>query len=191
VVLAAVVAVFASRESESTTAAGVEETRSVEVTGTALAPLADGTDPALGQPVPVVRGASFDGTPVAIGGSGERMVVAFVAHWCPHCQLEVPLLSAHLADNPMPAGVDLVTVATSTTATRPNYPPSAWLEREAWPGQVLADDDDGTTAQAFGLTGLPHFVAVDAAGEVVGRMSGEITTEQFDQLTALALGTAE
>jgi thiol-disulfide isomerase/thioredoxin len=185
--LAAAVAVIASNGSDPTTsAAGVEEARPVEVSGGALAPLAEGTDPAIGQPIPEVHGASFDGTPVAIGGSGQPAVIAFVAHWCPHCQREVPLLSAHLADQPLDA-VDLFTVATSTSADRPNYPPSAWLEDEGWPGEVLADDADGSAARAFGLTGFPYFVAVDGSGEVVGRMSGEISTAQLDQLAALAL----
>lgn len=190
VALAAVVAVVASSSPDRTrSTVGVEETRDVEVTGSALAPLGAGTDPAIGQPIPVVIGATFDGTPVTIGGNGKATVVAFVAHWCPHCQREVPLLSAYLAGHPMPDGVDLVTVATSTSPDRPNYPPSAWLDREDWPGPVLADSADGTAAQAFGLTGFPYFVAVNAAGEVVGRTSGEISTEQFDQLVAVAVGT--
>jgi hypothetical protein len=190
VALAAVVAIIASRGSSApTSTAGVEETRAVEVTGTALTPLGSDTDPALGQLAPVVRGAMFDGTPVTIGGDRTPRVIAFVAHWCPHCQREVPLLSAHLASNPMTEGVQLVTVATSTSADRPNYPPSAWLAREGWPGPVLADSADGTTAQAFGLTSFPYFVAVNAAGEVVARTSGEISTAQFDQLVASASGT--
>jgi cytochrome c biogenesis protein CcmG/thiol:disulfide interchange protein DsbE len=190
VVLAAVVAVAVSSDSGPTATAGIEETRDVEVTGSPLAPFGSGTDPAIGQPAPRVSGASFDGTPVVIGGGDEGMVLAFVAHWCPHCQVEVPLLSEHLATNPMPAGVRLVTVATSTNVTRPNYPPSAWLEREEWPGEVLADSAEGASASAFGLTAFPYFVAVDPAGDVVARVSGEISTEQFDELTALAMGTA-
>lgn len=187
--LAAVVAVVASLGSDPTPTAGVEETRNVELTGTALAPLGGGTDRALGQAAPVAQGASFDGTPVTIGGSGRAMVVAFVAHWCPHCQREVPLLSAYLSGHPLPDGVDLVTVATSTNPDRPNYPPSAWLDREDWPGPVLADSPEGAAAQAFGLTAFPYFVAVNGEGQVVGRLSGEISTDQFEQLAGLALGT--
>lgn len=189
VALAAVLAVVASNGTDrAPSIAGVEETRDVEVGGAALAPLGAGTDPAMGQTIPAVTGATFDGTPVTIGGNGKATVVVFVAHWCPHCQNEVPLLSDHLAGQPMPDGVELVTVSTSTSPERPNYPPSAWLDREDWPGPVLADSADGTAAQAFGLTGLPYFVAVNSAGEVVGRTSGEISTDQFDQLVELALG---
>jgi cytochrome c biogenesis protein CcmG/thiol:disulfide interchange protein DsbE len=190
VTLAAVVAVVASGGSDPTSSvAGVEETRDVEATGTALAPLGAGPDAAVGQPAPVVHGASFDGTPVTIGLGGRATVIVFLAHWCPHCQREVPLLRDHLADHPMASGVELVSVVTSTTPDRPNYPPSAWLDREGWPGSVLADSADGRAARAFGLTVFPYFVALDAHGEVVGRTSGEISTEQFDQLVSLALGT--
>ncbi|MGH9084006.1 MAG: TlpA family protein disulfide reductase [Acidimicrobiales bacterium] len=189
VALAATVALVASGGSSPTTsAAGIEETRPVEVTGGPLAPLSTGPDLAIGQPIPVVEGASFDGTPVSIGGTERATVIVFLAHWCPHCQREVPLLSDHLADHPLPAGVDLRTVATSTSTDRPNYPPSAWLDREGWPGPVLADSADSTAAQAFGLTGFPYFVAVNADGDVVGRVAGEITADQLDQLAALALG---
>lgn len=188
--LAAVVAVVASNGSDPTTpTTGLEETRDVEVVGTALQPLGTGTDLALGQAAPVLQGATFDGIPVTIGGSGRAMVVAFVAHWCPHCQREVPMLSTHLASHPIPDDVDLLTVSTSASPDRPNYPPSAWLGREGWPSTVLADSAEGTAAQAFGLTAFPYFVAVNAAGEVVSRASGEISVDQFDQLVSLALGT--
>lgn len=192
IVIAAVVAVIASNASngpdDATTAAGVEQTRSVQVTGTALAAFSSGTDPAVGQQMPEVRGAGFDGTPVTIARDGRAKVLAFVAHWCPHCQREVPLLAEYLAANPLPDGVDLVTVATSTSPDRPNYPPSAWLAREHWPGPILADSTDGAAAQAFGLTAFPYFVAVNDAGEIVGRASGELSTSQFAQLTQQALG---
>ena len=111
-----------------------------------------------------------------------------MAHWCPHCQREVPPLVDHLADDPLPAGIDLVTVATATDPSRPNYPPSAWLESAGWTAPTIADSPEGTAAMALGLPGYPYFVAVDSQGRVVARTSGEITTDQFDQLVRLAAG---
>jgi len=186
----ALIAALASNEAgPATSTPGVEETRDVQVTGSPLTSFGAGTDTSVGQPIPTVQGASFDDTPVTIG-SGRPTIIAFVAHWCPHCQREVPLLAGHLASRPLPAGVDLITVATGTTPDRPNYPPSEWLAREDWPGPVLADSADGAVAEAFGLTGFPYFVAVDADGQVVARVSGEIPTSQFDELAQLALGGA-
>ena len=104
------------------------------------------------------------------------------------CQREIPLLADHLADDGLPAGLDLVTVATSTDTNRPNYPPSAWLESVGWTAPTLADSPEGAAAVALGLPGYPYFVAVDSQGRVVARTSGEITSDQFDQLVRLATG---
>jgi thiol-disulfide isomerase/thioredoxin len=185
------IAVIASNGSEpDSTAAGIEQTRPVEVTGTPLPLRTDGPDPALGRPIPAVRGAGFDGDPVRIGGTGRATIVVFVAHWCPHCRNEVPVLSRYLAENPLPGGIDLVTVSTASSEDRPNYPASNWLEDENWPGEVLADSAEGAAAQAFGLDAFPYFVAVDGSGEVVARTAGEIPTDEFADLVELALGPA-
>ena len=191
VVLAAVLAVVLSGGSDDPpTAEGTEETRPVAVSGTALPASGDTSDPAVGLTIPMVEGAGFDGTPVTISPDDGPTVLVFAAHWCPHCQAEIPLLKDHLAADPLPAGVTLVTVSTSTNADQPNYPPSAWLQEEGWTQTVLADSEEGAAAAAFGVDAFPYFVAVDDDGKVVARTSGEISTDQFDQLVALALGTA-
>lgn len=183
VATAALIAVLASSGSNNAkTASGIEQTRDVQVTGTPLAAFATGADPAVGQAIPEVHGAGFDGSPIAITRDGKAKVLVFVAHWCPHCQKEVPVLAAYLPTHPMPADVELVTVSTSTSPDRPNYPPSAWLADEHWPGPTIADSSTATAATAYGLTSLPYFVAVDKNGNVVARTSGEITTDQFDAL---------
>ena len=170
-------------------AAGVEETRPVVVTGTALPELPQtGNDPAVGKEIPEVRGQSFDGSPVDIRNDGRPKLILFVAHWCPHCQREVPLLTGDLKSHPLPKGVDLYTVATATNAARPNYPPSAWLAKVGWKAPTMADSDDAKAANAFGLNAFPYFVAVDGSGKVVARTTGEITTDDFAGLAAKALG---
>jgi cytochrome c biogenesis protein CcmG, thiol:disulfide interchange protein DsbE len=171
-------------------AAGLQQTRPVTVTGTPLASLpSSGDDPAVGKQIPEVKGQSFDGTPVDIGNDGRPKLVLFVAHWCPHCQREVPLLSGYLKSHPLPAGVDLYTVATATSSARPNYPPSAWLSKVGWKAPTMADSDDGKAANGFGLSAFPYFVAVDGSGKVVARTTGEITTDDFAALAARTLGT--
>ena len=55
------------------------------------------------------------------------------------------------------------------TEDAPNYPPSAWLEREDWPFPVMADSPTGTAAEAYGLTAYPVLRAGDADGKVAGR----------------------
>ena len=51
----------------------------------------------------------------------------------------------------------------------------------------MADSASGTAANAYGLPGFPYFVALDSSGKVVGRASGEITTDQFAKLANGAL----
>jgi thiol-disulfide isomerase/thioredoxin len=181
--IALVVTVALARGDEASTTD--PQTSPVENTGSALPTLADAAqDPGVGMTIPTVSGTTLSGEPAAITNDGKAKVVVFVAHWCPHCRREVPLLSAHLGENPLPADVELVTVSTGVNENAPNYPPSAWLAREHWPAPVLADDSGGSAAQAFGLPGFPYFVFVGADGKVVARASGEITIDEFDRHVA-------
>jgi thiol-disulfide isomerase/thioredoxin len=161
-------------------------------TGTSL-PRFDSTtrDTAVGMTAPTLDSVNFAGESVQAGGStGKPYALVFLAHWCPHCQAEVPRLVS-LAKGAQIAGVDLVGIPTNTTDQAPNYPPSAWLAREKWPFPVLLDTAKGKAGQAYGLSAFPYFVFVDAQGKVVGRTSGEIAPDQVEAIfQALAKGQA-
>lgn len=177
------------RDGEARTGPGgttvVAESAPVAITGSALPALGQGADRALGMTAPTVVGTSFDGSAMQLK-PGRPTLVLFLAHWCPHCQAEVPVLVEHMDDEGVPSGVDVIAVATSTTPDRPNYPPSAWLEEEGWPTPVLLDSTKGEVAAAFGLPGFPFIVALDASGKVVARQSGEFSAARFEALAALA-----
>lgn len=164
----------------------------VTITGTPLAQFPEsGADKAVGQTFPDMSGVKVtDSSPLSITNDGRPKVVLFIAHWCPHCQKEVPLISQYLAQNGMPAGVDLYTVATSTNETRPNYPPNPWLVKEQWPVKTIADNEKNDAASAYGVTGFPYFVVVGADGKVITRTSGELTMAQFQQLIDQAKASA-
>lgn len=140
-------------------------------------------DAAVGLAAPIVRGASFDGRPVTIGGTGRPTVVLFLAHWCSHCQAEVPRVQAWLDAGGLPEGVDLMSVATATDPNLPNYPPDAWLAREGWTPAVLVDPT-GSVAEAYGLSAFPYFVFVDGAGNVTGRLTGELPVEDLERIAS-------
>jgi thiol-disulfide isomerase/thioredoxin len=140
-------------------------------------------DPAVGQPIPAVAGASFDGTPLTIKADGGARLIVFLAHWCPHCQREVPVVQAWLDAKGRPAGVELVSVVTAIDPDAPNYPPDAWLAREHWSVPVIVDTD-GQIATRYGLTAFPFWVAVRADGTVAQRLTGELTPDQLDALVA-------
>ncbi len=159
------------------------EVAPIEVSGDALPPLPEGgNDAAIGEQDPEVRGESFNGSKVTITDDGQPKLILFLAHWCPHCQREVPLISEWIAEEGMPPGVELYSTATSTDQTGPNYPPSEWLGREDWPLPVVLDDEAGSAADAFGLTAFPYFVFIDSGGDVATRLSGEIPIEQLDSM---------
>ncbi len=188
-VLAVIAAVVTWKWSAPGVGAGVEQTRPVTVKGSPLPRFPEGgtssTDPARGLTMPEIRGASFDGKPVAIAGDGHAKVVIFLAHWCPHCQAEVPNLVGW-AKGGMPAGVEAYSVSTAVAADRPNYPPSTWLEQEHWPLPLIADDRSGTAASAAGLSGFPFFVFVRADGTVASRHEGELSIEELkDRIASL------
>jgi cytochrome c biogenesis protein CcmG, thiol:disulfide interchange protein DsbE len=180
VVLAAVAAVLATRGGDD----GDQRltTAPVEVTGEPLPRLAEGADDALGMPAPGVGGQDFDGEPVSITPGEQPQVLLFVAHWCPVCQDEVRSIQEWIDAGDMPDGFDLVSVSTGVDRSRPNYPPDEWLEQEGWTVPVIADDDQGSAAAAYGLPAYPFFVFVDGDGAVVGRHAGAIPMEQFGQI---------
>jgi thiol-disulfide isomerase/thioredoxin len=160
------------------------ETAAVTVSGTPLPEFdaKESPDPAVGETIPTLDGKSIDdGSAITIGpdsGDGEPQMIVFLAHWCPHCQAEVPEL-VELAKDGVFDGVKVSAVATGTNEEADNYPPSAWLKGEDWSFPVMADSPTGTAAQAYGLTGYPYFVMVAADGTVAGRGSGELPKDQI------------
>jgi disulfide bond formation protein DsbB/thiol-disulfide isomerase/thioredoxin len=145
-------------------------------------------DPAIGQALPVLVGIDFSGAPVTVGDAGRPAVIVVVAHWCPHCQREVPNLVGWLAAG-NGAGVDLVAISTAADPKAPNWPASRWLASEGWDRPVIVDDRDRTAAQALGVSGFPFFVVVDAHGAVVGRWAGAIPVDLLADVLRQLVGT--
>jgi cytochrome c biogenesis protein CcmG, thiol:disulfide interchange protein DsbE len=179
-----VISIALTRNStDSTESTGLSEVQNVTVTGDALPALPEtGADPAVGLPAAELAGRSFDGQPVSIANDGRSKVVLFLAHWCPHCQNEVPVLQDWVDQGGLPKKTDLYTVSTGVDKTLPNYPPSAWLEREHWTSPVLVDDAAESAAAAFGMTGTPYWVFVDSDGLVAARTAGELAMDDLDAI---------
>jgi thiol-disulfide isomerase/thioredoxin len=166
----------------SSAAAGASASASGEpvITGASLPQFENPNgDPAIGRPAPEVRGSDFDGKQVAITNDGRPKVILFLAHWCPHCQEEVPLLQAWVNSGAVPAGVELMSVATSIDPSRPNYPPDEWLAREGWTVPVIVDPTN-SVASAYGLPAFPYWVFVGADGTVRARAVGELPVANLE-----------
>lgn len=188
IAIALIVAISSSSSKDSTAVGSLQEFSEITVTGDVLPAFdsAANPDPALGMLAPVLSGKGFTGNIVTTASTGTPTLLVFLAHWCPSCQREVPLLVEWEKSGNMPAGIDLLAVATGTDSANPNYPPSEWLVRENFPATwpVLADSSDTVGGSAFGLAGYPYFVLVGADGKVLVRMSGEVP---MDELTATIL----
>jgi thiol-disulfide isomerase/thioredoxin len=190
---AAIVAISSSGSDSNTSSGNISEFSEITVTGEELPAfdsVSSATDAAIGMTAPVVSGKGFTGTEITTDGAGTPTLLVFLAHWCPHCQREVPLLVEWEKDGKTPTGIDVIAVATGTDPANPNFPPSEWLAREEFPAlwPVIADSADKKAADAFGLSGYPYFVLIDAQGKVFTRLSGEIPMDQLTEIINQMIG---
>lgn len=170
---------------------GAAEYQPLTVDGSPLVPLGDsGSDAAIGLSAPTIRGYDFVGAPVNIvpGDSGDPVMLVFLAHWCPHCNREVPRLVQWHAEGLVPKNLRVVGITTSSRNDQPNWPPSKWIEQFDWPFEVMADSRAQEAASAYGVDGFPFMVIVDGRGKVALRMSGEREVEEIVAAVEAAIG---
>jgi cytochrome c biogenesis protein CcmG, thiol:disulfide interchange protein DsbE len=168
------------------------ETHPVQIVGSPLGELSDGVDGAVGTAAPVLTGTTFAGKSITTApAGGHRRLVVFLAHWCPHCQREVPRIVKWAAEGHIPKDLDVMAVATATTPERPNYPPSKWLAREKWPFPVLVDDAKGSAGASYGLSGFPFLALLDDQGKIVARTSGEKELSELDAFVRSPAATGQ
>jgi cytochrome c biogenesis protein CcmG, thiol:disulfide interchange protein DsbE len=147
----------------------------VTVTGTPLDPLPQhGADPAVGQMAPQLSGFTFDGSTVAIDPSKGPVMLVFLAHWCPHCNREVPEFMKWKASGDVPANLQVIAVTTAVNPNRDFYPPSKWIVDKGWTWPVMADSETSDAAQAMGVSSFPFSVMIGEDGTVLGRVTGEL-----------------
>lgn len=193
IVVALLIAVLAGGDSPSddTPSGASAENRPVQVDGSALERLPDdGPDPAVGSRAPTLTGSSFDGSPVTVTpGDGSPYMLVFLAHWCPHCNAEVPRLIAWQESGAVPADLKVIGVSTGVASDRPNYPPSQWVVDKGWPWPVMADSVEMNAAAAYGLSGYPFFTIIGADGNVKVRVSGEVEVDALNEIVTDALAS--
>lgn len=170
---------------------GSSEYQPIKVTGSALAPLGNsGNDVAIGSPAPALRGYDFAGAPVNIipGEAGSPVMLVFLAHWCPHCNREVPRLVQWHDEGLVPENLRVIGITTSSRNGQPNWPPSEWIARFGWPFEVMADSREQDAASAYGVDGFPFMVILDGRGKVALRMSGEREVSEIVSAVESAIG---
>lgn len=160
----------------------------VTITGESLPALSDsGADPAIGMTIPTIVGKDFDGNTVELK-PGEPTVVVIMAHWCAHCQQEIPSIVKWTNAGDLSSDVKVVGISTAVNESNGNFPPASWLQREAWTFPTIADSKRNESLGALGVSGYPTMIAVRADGTVGLRMSGEQPLSAAQQLWAAALG---
>jgi thiol-disulfide isomerase/thioredoxin len=140
----------------------------------------DGT--ATGETAPTVVGEDFDGNEARIENDGRAKAIVFLAHWCPHCQNEVPAVQAWLDSGGGVEGVDMYSVATAMNSTKDNYPSSEWLDREGWTVPVIVDDVDDSVYRAHGAGGFPFWIFENSDGTVAVRVAGSTPIAELEQI---------
>lgn len=143
------------------------------------------SDTAPGMSAPTVTGEGLDGSTVSIAPDGDPKVIVFLAHWCPHCQAEVPRVVEWLEAGNKPENVDFYAISTLAQRLRGNWPPSDWLASEGWDVPTIQDNESSSASAAFGMAGTPFWVVLDGNNEVLFRISGEITQGGMDAVNAL------
>jgi thiol-disulfide isomerase/thioredoxin len=150
-------------------------------------------DPAIGITAPTVSGEDLEGAPLTIGPDGNAKIIVMLAHWCPHCQAEVPIIQQWVEAGGLPEGVDLygATVLTNRVRDGDTFPPASWLEEEGWTSPTIKDDEAQSIVQAYGLTSTPTYVVLGPNNENLGRLAGEIGEAGLDTLAQIAAGSLE
>ncbi|MBT4984511.1 MAG: TlpA family protein disulfide reductase [Ilumatobacter sp.] len=170
-------------------AAVLQVSASLEVAGEALPPLEDpNADAAVGLQAPVITGQQFDGTDITIGGEtdGPTMLV-FLAHWCPHCNDEIPEIVKLRDQGDLPDNLNIIGISTAVVEDRENYPPSEWIVEKDWTWPVLADTIDAEAFQLYGGTGFPYTVILNSDGSVKARTSGSSSAAEIKDWIDAAL----
>lgn len=169
------------------------QTGAVEVSGTTLSPMPEGvrigtvdTDPEFGASAPSLVGTGFDGAEVRIEPDGQPKVIYFLAHWCPHCQEEVPVVQELIDSGVVPDGLEIYAVSTGVNEGAGNYPPSDWFVDEDFTPTVVRDDADSSAFRSLGGGGFPYAIYLDADHKVVARSSGNVDGATTTQLWELA-----
>lgn len=157
---------------------GIPEVDTVALVGEPLPALVPGADDlAVGTLAPQITATSLASGSAITLGPGRARVIGFFAHWCPHCQDELPEITEWLASTTLPPNTEFVAVSTAVDEGNGNYPPSAWFNDVGFSSPVLVDDASATLLNGMGFSGFPAFVAIDASGVVVERAGGNIGTE--------------
>jgi len=135
----------------------------------------------VGLQAPSFSGPDQNSEIISLEKNGKSKILLFLAHWCPHCQAEVPVVQEYIDTFGLPADVEVIGILTSIDRSRDNYPPHDWLVKEGW-SEIQIYDLDREIGTAYGLNAFPYWVTLDKDLKVVNRVTGELTPDQITVL---------
>lgn len=126
---------------------------------------------ALGQPAPDIALTDFQGDPFELSDyEGKPLVLNFWASWCPNCVAEMPdFENVHRATK---GEIAFLGINQSDA-----HGQALDLARETGVTYRLAADPQGEIFNAFGAPGMPTTVFIDASGNVVDVVVGQLSRE--------------
>ena len=136
-------------------------------------------EPAAKMKSPIITGTDLDGNSLS-SDNGTPTILLFLAHWCGYCQVEVEEIQEWANNGGNMGSVKLYSILTSINSGQPNYPPDKWVKSEGWQFQSFTDNELSGVAQHFGIRGFPFWVLIDSNGDIVTRLSGSYTKDQFE-----------
>ncbi|MEM7046806.1 MAG: redoxin family protein [Pseudomonadota bacterium] len=105
----------------------------------------------------------------------KPVLVNFMASWCAPCVAELPFLRT------LSAHVPIYGVAYADTAEAM----TAWLTRHEVTYVTVGLDQQGRTAVAWGLRGVPESFLLDASGAIIFHHRGPLTSANVAEIEAL------
>jgi thiol-disulfide isomerase/thioredoxin len=161
----------------------------VTVGGNALPPYnSEAADTAVGLPMPQLTGEDFAGNPLAIEADGRAKLIVGLAHWCPYCNNEVPILNDWYAAG-IPDGVDVIVLHVYADPARPHFPPATWVEELELTLPLIADDESRTLVRTLGIPAVPFWLLVSADGTVMERATGQVGADILDGIVEALAAT--
>jgi len=141
------------------------------------------TDAAVGLPLPEITGTDFAGNSLTIAADGKAKLIVALAHWCPYCNAEVPILMDWYPAG-VPEGVEVISLSVYSDPAKANFPPATWLRQARWDLPLIADDEARTLVTTLGIPAVPFWLLVSADGTVMERGTGQVEAAALDTIVA-------
>jgi thiol-disulfide isomerase/thioredoxin len=72
----------------------------------------------VGLQAPSFSGPDQNSEIISLEKNGKSKILLFLAHWCPHCQAEVPVVQEYIDTFGLPADVEVIGILTSIDRSR-------------------------------------------------------------------------